>query len=200
MKTCALVYGRMNPVTIGHALLIKCLNDTKCDEARLYLSKSQDKKNKRNPLKNENPLSYIDKISYIEAIIKEKGYNNVELKNTSARTVLEVLTEICEEGFDKVILLCGSDRVEDIENLVKKYNKDSTTNNGVVLYDFKSIEVIQCGKNRDKNSSDAVTSMSASKLRELACLGDWEEFRKGIPTKEDDLARQIYEDIRSAML
>ena len=53
------------------------------------------------------------------------------------RTALDVLTLASEEGFQKAVMVAGSDRLETFTTLTAKYNGD--------LYDLEEIQVISRG-------------------------------------------------------
>ena len=73
-STIVLSFGRMNPITSGHELLInKVVSESKKRKADhlIVLSKSQDKK--------KNPLNVVDKVKFAKAAfpgINIKGSDN----------------------------------------------------------------------------------------------------------------------------
>ena len=178
MKKIVLAFGRMNPPTTGHQKLVNKIKAVARKERAtpaLYLSHSQDKK--------KNPLSYDDKVRFAK-----KAFGNI-VKVTTARTIIEVLKELDSE-YDEVIVIGGSDRVNEFSTLLNKYNgKD---------YAFEKLDVQSAGE-RDPDADD-VSGMSASKLRGLAQSGSFEEFKKGLPAKlqRGTEAKQMYDKIRTA--
>ena len=91
------------------------------------------------------------------------------------KTALDVCSIASEEGFKKVVMVVGSDRLENFQSLLHKYNGD--------LYDLDEIDVVS-GGDRDPES-DGVDGITATQLREAAIDGDLDSFRLGIP---DDLS------------
>jgi nicotinic acid mononucleotide adenylyltransferase len=178
MKTAVISFGRLNPITSGHQKLVdKIISVAKSKKATplLFLSHSHDKK--------KNPLSYEQKIKYAK-----KAFGKVVQKSNS-KTIIEVLKEL-QSKYDDIIVVVGSDRVSDFDSLLQRYNgKD---------YTYNSIQIVSAGE-RDPDADD-VSGMSASKLRSLAAMGDYNKFKTGLPRKfnESD-AKQIYNDIRAAM-
>lgn len=176
MKKIVLAFGRMNPPTSGHQKLVnKIMSVARKNKATpaLYLSHSQDKK--------KNPLSYEDKIRFTT-----KAFGNI-VKKTKARTIIEVLKEL-DSQYDEVIVIGGSDRVQEFDTLLKKYNgKD---------YAYEKLDVQSAGE-RDPDADD-VSGMSASKLRELASTGDFSSFKSGLPNKlkSGREAKEMYDKIR----
>lgn len=196
----AFSFARMNPMTTAHMMLVEDMSKLDVDMSFIYLSHKQDKKNKKDVLKNKNPLDYETKYSYVKTFIEENNIHNVDVVYSSSRTLIESLKEV-NEKYDELIIVCGSDRFEEYRTLIDKYNyssdKENTTNN--YAYKFSNIEYHLVGDKRDPDS-EGLSGMSASKMRKLACEGNFEEFRLGVPTESNDLAYQLYEDIRKAML
>ena len=176
-KTVVLGWGRMNPITVGHEKLVdKIQSVAKQNGATpaVYLTHSQDKK--------KNPLMYNDKIA-----LAKRAFGRV-VQKTKAKTIMEVLAEL-QSKYKNVILVVGSDRVKQFDDLLKRYNgKD---------YTFDSIKVVSAGE-RDPDADD-VSGMSASKMRAMASQGKPEEFKKGLPRKLQSSAQKIYDMVRAGM-
>ena len=103
-KAVALNFGRMNPPTIGHEKLANAVKKTAKQynaEPRLYLSHSQDSK--------KNPLSYEQKIKHVRKMFPKHARNIIS--NKSYKTVFEVVTGLYDQGFNKITMVVGSDRV-----------------------------------------------------------------------------------------
>ena len=186
MKTAALTFGRFNPPSIGHEALVQTLNSQPADDHLLYASHSQDAK--KNPLSYEEKLQFLDELFGIE-------YPRLSIVQSPARTVIEVLQELTGE-YDHIILVVGSDRINDFRKLVNAYN-GRPDKAGNILYSFASIEVVSAG-DRDPDA-DGVEGMSASKLRALAVEGDFQAFAKGVPTDNTAVARELYAAVRKGM-
>ena len=178
MKKVVIAFGRMNPPTVGHEKLVtKIKSVARKNRATplLYLSHSQDKK--------KNPLSYEDKIR-----LAKKAFGSLVQKSNS-RTIIDIAKEL-ENTYDELIVVGGSDRVDDFQKLLDRYNgKD---------YAFKKITVVSAGK-RDPGSDD-VSGMSASKLRSLALTGKVKEFKAGLPARlrSSKDSNEMYDKIRKA--
>ena len=187
-KSIGLTFGRFNPPTTGHInVLIKAIHDLPVDEKRVYLSHTQDKK--------KNPLPYELKLDYLKRFVQESPYNDVTVQESSRSTLIDILQDIYEEGYTDVVLIIGSDRFDSMQ-FIKKYNGQfDEEGNG---YNFNSIEFKSAGL-RDKDNSDYLKSISASKLRQLALGDDFENFRIGVPTKDEKLARELFEDLKNYM-
>ena len=178
---------RANPPTAGHFLIVEALHNLDADKKYIYLSHSQDSK--------KNPLDYNTKAAFLQTFVNEK-YNDVSVKYSDARTIIDVLVEVNKE-FDSVIIIVGSDRVDEFKNRIFMYN-GHPTKQGFIPYKFENIEVISVGEERNENG-DFLSSMSATKQRELAKENNFEEFRKGVPTSDDSLAYELFKELRKAM-
>jgi len=178
MKKVVIAFGRMNPPTIGHEKLVaKIKSEARKNRATpmLFLSHSQDKK--------KNPLSYEDKIR-----LSQKAFGKM-VQKSNARTIIDVAKQL-EKQYDELIVIGGSDRVDEFQNLLNRYNgKD---------YAYEKITVVSAGE-RDPDSDD-VSGMSASKLRSLAQTGNFSQFRGGLPRKlqRGKEAKEMYDKIREA--
>ena len=187
MKTVVFTFGRFNPPTTGHIKLVeKLVKTARQDSAdyRIYLSRSQDAK--------KNPLKLTDKVKYLKlsAPRYKSGIRSEEVTN-----VFGVLVSLHDAGYEKVVMVVGSDRVSEFKILIKKYNGKAARHGS---YDFKEIEVVSAGE-RDPDADD-VSGMSASKLRELASENNFEEFKVGLSDDlSDSNAKKLFDDVRSGM-
>ena len=166
MGTLTFVFGRFQPPTKGHSrLLLAARNIAGDGELRIYPSRTCDKKN--------NPLSPVQKNHYLRLCFPFMASCFVD--DDRVKTALDVCSIASEVGFKKVVMVVGSDRLENFQSLLHKYNGD--------LYDLDEIDVVS-GGDRDPES-DGVDGISATQLREAAIDGDLDSFRLGIP---DDLS------------
>ena len=182
--TAVMAFGRMNPPTIGHAKLVDVVKSQGGDPY-IFLSQTQKPKT--------DPLSFQDKLRYAKFFFPEVTIGNPEVK-----TVIQALQKINSLGYENLIYVAGSDRIQSFEELINKYNgKD---------YNFKSIKVISAGQ-RDADAEGA-EGMSASKLKKLAAEGkleDWTDetgkkqpgFRSGVPKPE--VADEMFAAVRQGM-
>ncbi len=185
-KTVALIFGRLNPPTIGHLKLIDTLANQDATDHLIYLSHSYDPK--------KNPLKYEDKIQFVDAIISPK-YPHVDIVESDARNIVEILSELSGE-YSRAILVAGGDRIAEFETLVNRYN-GQPDKLGNILYSFSEIRVVSAGE-RDPDADD-VSGMSASKVRARAQLGDFKGFAAAIPTNDHTILQQIYKAVRTGM-
>ena len=187
-KTAVLGFGRLNPPTIGHLKLVDTIKDTASTiggEPMLYLSHSQDSK--------KNPLSYEEKVKWCK-----KAFGDV-VKESNARTIVDVIKEVYNNGYTNLVYVGGEDRIggeEDITKVLLKYN-GQPNKSGEVLYNFDSIDFINAG-NRNSSSNDLSERASASLARKLVQEGNFEEFKQIVPFKEDE-AEELYNVLRKEL-
>jgi hypothetical protein len=161
-------FGRFNPPTTGHGkLLAKVASLAFGNDYRIYASQSSDSK--------KNPLQYKEKIKVMRKMFPKHGRNIVEDKN--AKTALHIASILFEQGFTKITMVVGSDRVKEFKKLLNQYN-GSKGRHG--YYNFKDgIQIASAGE-RDPDA-EGVTGMSASKMRQAAVDGDFKLFTTGLP-------------------
>jgi len=163
--TAVFAFGRFNPPTIGHQKLIETVLQTAekvNGKAYLFLSHKQNNKT--------DPLDFKSKQSYIQQF-----YPKLAVGDAGANTIIKALQKIQAEGRTKIIMVAGSDRVEEFQKLLNQYNgKPDKAGND--LYKFDSIDVVNAGQ-RDPDA-EGVSGASASKARELAAKGQEHEFSR----------------------
>lgn len=179
-------FGRMNPPTIGHGKLMDVLSKKAGrNPYKIYLSQSQDPK--------KNPLTYEQKVKHSRKMFPKHARNI--LINKNVKTVFDAATGLYDQGFKRVTMVVGSDRVTEFETLLKKYNGVKGRHG---FYNFEKIAVASAGA-RDPDA-EGVEGMSASKQRQNASTNDFTTFTQGVPPKmTNNDARRLFNDIRSGM-
>ena len=184
-KTAVVAWGRMNPPTVGHQRVVDVVRQYAqkfMGDPILFLSKSQKPKT--------DPLSFAEKYHFASEM-----FNIPINRNTSVRTLIDMFGELMGQGYDNVILVAGSDRVQQYQDLINKYN-NKPDKKGNIPFKFANMKVVSSGE-RDPDD-EGVAGMSASKLRGLASEGNFEGFKQGIPGNET-LAKQMYNRVRAGM-
>lgn len=165
-KTAVLVFGRFEPPTIGHLLLIdtgvKVATENHGD-LFVYVSNSQDPK--------RNPLNVDQKVKFLKMMINSSVPEILPAVG-QVRTFMEAATHLNQEGYSRLFMVAGADRVNEFESLLNKYNgKDFT---------YSSIHVISAGA-RDPDA-EGVVGISATKMRSAAADGDLKMYSRGLPS------------------
>ncbi len=178
-------FGRFNPPTIGHEKLIEKVHSVSKGAYRIYASQSNDLK--------KNPLNYTDKIKFMRKMFPRHARSIIS--DTKIKTAFDALDSLYEQGYRQVTFVVGSDRVDEFEKTLNKYNGEKRDRGG--LYNFEGgVQVVSAGE-RDPDAED-VSGMSASKLREAAKDNNFELFAKGLPSAFRE-AQKLFNAVRSGM-
>ena len=154
-------FGRFNPPTIGHnKLMLAAIAEAKIQKANCWIFVSQTQDAKKNPLTVKQKVKILKKMT---------NFSRKHHFGTDAKTPFEAAEKIADWGYKKVIMVVGSDRVNEFKRAFKPYIDD---------YGFTSFKVISAGE-RDPDAAGAA-GMSASKMRKAAVEGDFRSFEKGV--------------------
>ena len=183
-KTCVFTFGRYQPPTKGHLKVWEKVADTEGDAHYIYTSHTKDKK--------RNPLDYNTKIGLIKSALKEHNIN-AEVIDSEAKTIIDVVVDIASKGYNNLIFVGGSDRLDDMVSLIRKYNdKPNAEGNS---YHFDSIEGVSAGE-RDPDS-DNVEGISGTKLRQMAIDGDFKGFKNNLAFSDESTIKEVIELIKA---
>ena len=179
-KKIVFSFGRFQPPTIGHKLLIdKVVSLSKKYKADhvIYASKTQDSKS--------NPLNVKTKVDYLRKMFPGVHF---EPANDEVRTFIEALKKLYAQGYKHAFMVAGSDRLADYQRLFDKYN-------GGEDFSFDTLQAVSAGE-RDPDAEGAA-GMSGTKMRQAAFNNDFASFRKGIPPSlSDSDAKRLMNEIR----
>jgi len=185
-KHAVLAYGRMNPPTTGHEVLVKKVKDVAADVGgthHVVLSHSQDKA--------KNPLTSKQKLKHAKRFFPK---TNLSVASKEHPTIIDHAEKLHRQGVTHLHVVAGGNRVPEFHKLLHKYNG---TQEGA-RYNFKKITVHQAGE-RDPDA-EGVAGMSASKMRGHAAAGKFHHFKKGIPSHvPEHHAHELYNDVRKGM-
>lgn len=184
-KEVVVAWGRFNPPTIGHEKLMDAVKKVARNGTyRIYASQSTDPK--------KNPLDYASKVKFMRKMFPRHARSI--MMDKGIRTLMDLLTKLYDDGFTKVTLVAGSDRVPEYEVLANKYNKVKGRHG---FYNFDGgVNVVSAGQ-RDPDAEGA-TGMSASKMRAAATDNDFQTFSKGMPKDFKD-GQKLFNAVRTAM-
>ena len=185
--TVIFTFGRFNPPTVGHEKLITAVQSvakSKGGDFFVYPSHSQDPK--------KNPLSQPQKIKYMKKMFPKYKRNIIA---STGKTALAIASELYSKGYTNLVMVVGSDRVQEFQKILDRYNGEDKAHG---FYDYDKIEVVSAGE-RDPDA-EGVEGMSASKMRAAAVAGDFKSFRMGTPkTLSDADTKKMFNDIRKGM-
>ena len=185
-KTVFFTFGRMNPPTIGHEKLLNALaSKSGKSPYRVFVSQSQDRK--------KNPLAYKDKVKVIRKMFPKHARNI--MMNNKVKTAIDAAVQLYNEGYVNLVMVVGSDRVNEFEALLNKYNGEKARHG---FYNFNKINIVSAGE-RDPDA-EGVSGMSASNMRAAASAGDFTKFAQGIPKNVSNAdTKGIYNMVRKGM-
>jgi len=195
--TAVFTFGRFNPPTTGHEKLLDAVaNQAKKNSAPYYVFASHSENAKK------DPLPYAKKLAYMRKMFPKHARNIVVDK---ARQVFEIAVSLYNKGHKSVVMVVGSDRVTEFDDLLNKYNKVEGRHG---YYEFESIKVLSAGE-RDPDA-EGVSGMSASKMRAAAVKNQYLNvvdargkateygFEAGLP-KGFGQGMSLFKDVRKFM-
>lgn len=199
-------FGRMNPPThAGHGAVVGKVADLAKEMKAphsIALSRSQD------PVKN--PLSPEQKLKHAKRMFPGA---NIMLADEDAPSVIQHVKNLNKKGHKHLVLVVGSDRVEEMQKLLNQYNGKE--------FNFKKIDVVSAGqrdmdadvegedekpvKDETKEQKKAREekkrrNMSATKMRGHAISGRYSEFKAGMhPDADEEHTKEMYQEVRQGM-
>jgi hypothetical protein len=184
-STAVMAFGRYNPPTTGHQKLFDKVHEVAKEhngEAHIIASHSEGT--------SKDPLPQHKKIGYIKKVVS-KG-TKVSGSSKDHPSIFHHAARLHAAGHEHLVVVAGSDRVDEYEKSLKKYNGVEGRHGH---YNFKSIKVVSAG-HRDPDAEGA-EGMSASKLKGHARAGEFEHFKAGLHPKLHPHAKEMYDHIRS---
>lgn len=137
-----------------------------------------------------NPLTFHDKYQFMsEAFPNVNIVDNNEISNP-----FKASRWLSENNYKDVLLVVGSDRLEKFKRDITSYINHIDESK---RYNFEEFDVISSGE-RLSESSD-VSGVSASKARQLAMEGKFEEFSKIIPIYNRKIVKSLYNKVRTGL-
>jgi hypothetical protein len=196
--TCVFTFGRFNPPTTGHEKLLDAVatQAKKNPGAPYYVFASHSENAKK------DPLPYAKKVAYMKKMFPKHARNIIVDK---ARNVFEIAVSLHNKGHKAIVMVVGSDRVDEFNSLLNKYNGVEARHG---YYGFDEIKVVSAGE-RDPDA-EGVTGMSASKMRAAASENRYENeydergklkkegFEAGLPSGFAD-GKKLFADVRKHM-
>ena len=178
MKSVVFTFGRMNPPTRGHELLVSKVVETaramNADHV-IYLSQTH-----RAPT---DPLEWNFKKRVCEAAFRGVNISS----DITIRNPYLALESLAKE-YDDLVLVVGSDQADEFTKRFTPYAK---------LWETK-FSVISAGQ-RIVESND-VDGMSATKMRQYAIENDRAKFYDGLPsTLSESIKRSVFANVKKGL-
>ena len=175
-EVVTVVFGKFNPPTKAHQKVLSAAKQT-ASGGNFYIFPSRTEDQKKNPLPPDLKIDYMKEMypEYAENIIDSDEF----------KTIFDVFIFLNQEGYTAVNVVCGAERVSEIDNLTNK-------NNGKA-YQFNSVNVISAGA-KDPDSESESSAMS----RKAAAENDFETFKKSLPSNFKK-SKQLFADLQNVM-
>ena len=158
-KVCYFTFGRFQPPTTGHEDNFNGVKRAAGQhDYRIYISQSVD-------TKGNNPLPPDRKLHYMNLMFPQHRGKIF----SGPKQPVAILQELMLAGYDDVVFLVGSDRVNAMQFLHKYNGKD---------YSFRSIRIESSGS---RDADGDTFAISGTKMRRAAAANDFKTFRQGIP-------------------
>ena len=110
--------------------------------------------------------------------------------------VLQACSKLYSQGFTKVTLVVGEDRVAEFDALLNNYNGERMRDG---FYNFKDGVTVASAGQRDPDA-DSVAGVSASKMRAAAAANDLDAFYDGLPDSLGDKdCQKLLNAVRAGM-
>jgi hypothetical protein len=184
-KSIVVAFGRFQPPTSGHQLLVdKVISTAKSlgAEYAMFSSRTNDPK--------KNPLTPRQKFKYLKRFFPDANFKDLN----TIKNPVEMLYWLAEKGYDHVHLVGGEDRqgqYEAFKDLMSSTRRKDRLK-------LKSLTIVGAGK-RDENAT-GVQGMSASKLRAAAAANDFKTFKSGMPRQANASdVKDLYQDLQRGM-
>jgi len=173
-KTAVFAFGRMNPPTAGHKKIGEVIKAQPGDPF-IFVTHTQNAKT--------DPLTFSQKLTFAQ-----KMFPMIKVGDKAVRTWVQAMQKLEQMGYTDIIYVAGSDRVNQFNELLNKYNGKE--------YNFNSVKVVSAGE-RDPDAQ-GLEGMSASKMRDLAARGDKSTFINAVPI-DPKTAEEMYNQVRTGL-
>ena len=173
-KTAVFAFGRMNPPTAGHKKIGEVIKAQPGDPF-IFVTHTQNEKT--------DPLTFSQKLTFAQ-----KMFPMIKVGDKAVRTWVQAMQKLEQMGYTDIIYVAGSDRVNQFNELLNKYNGKE--------YNFNSVKVVSAGE-RDPDAQ-GLEGMSASKMRDLAARGDKSTFINAVPI-DPKTAEEMYNQVRTGL-
>lgn len=182
-KRIVIAFGRFNPPTTGHALLIAFLTKTANRlgaDARVYASPTTDAK--------KNPLPFREKVQFLRQLFPRVTFND----NPALNTPFSAYADASKAGYKDITVIVGADRVRDFEKFgAYLLPAGSSKYNAAKHIDVSQYRVLAIPR--------GAGAISATLMRGYAVANDFRSFLAGTPGQNATVAKKIFTSVRRHM-
>jgi hypothetical protein len=179
MKRAYFTFGRFQPPTLGHGVLINGVAaEAAKDDADAFVFVSSTKDSKKNPLQVDRKVFWLQKI-FPKAVAD--GVQFIDTTVCNCRTLPSIIGKLSDLGYKEIIMFVGSDRAENFSKFMPT-----------------DIEVRTMGNVRNETRAN-IAGMSGTKMRAAAVAGNIDSLQAGTGLNTAN-ATQLAEEIRSGLV
>ena len=208
-KICVMAFGRFQPATIGHKLMIEKVRNTAIEkekegyttsDPKIFISGSTNDKNKikksteyKKMLENEvfcsfklneNPLKASDKIKFMNKAYNDGNSNKkiefIDSKSIGLGNPFLALVHL-KTKYDKIIFFCGSDRFDRYTKMGRNIANDKIEVRNLLRGDDTDelVKLVQELSLKTKSLPNP-SSMSGTQMRIAALQKNYKKFSTGV--------------------
>lgn len=196
MPLAAFCFGRMNPPTLGHKLVMSTTVKTGGTNSFIFLSGSHNTET--------DPLDFNTKAAFIKKIYPEYGKHVVM---DSVTTPIEAANWLYDKGFRNMTFIAGSDRLGrvagSLEKLLNSWNsgpiRSTDYARGPEGREFVVLNFVSSGE-RDSDTT-SVSGISGTLARKAAAENNAAKFKAatGVDDKIKVNGRSLFQAVQQAM-
>lgn len=187
-KTAVIAYGRFNPPTRGHDMIIEMVDKlARVIGAKPMVFITAGSENDR------NPLLFTEKAELMSSIYGDIIQSNISESINPSQGIDGLISKL-SESYDNLIIVTGDDRAMKYAKYLYQYNGSPNAN-----FTFNHAAVVTAGDARQFNEdvNEGIENLSATKARDAARNGNYTLFRSIISERIDEQqAIQLYDTIR----
>jgi nicotinic acid mononucleotide adenylyltransferase len=158
-------FGRFQPPTIGHAVLINTIIDTAANaggDAYIFVSGTHDTK--------KNPLSIEEKLIFLEKMYAGKPVHFVDTSMCCKNNLIAIAHYLFDIlHYTHATMIVGSDRLESFETTFKRFPEFYTR-----------MSFLSAGSSRTLNQTKGVASVSGTLVRSYALHNNFNSFKQSV--------------------
>lgn len=196
VRTVYMVFGRFNPVTKGHMKLFLKLRSMASSQDLIIIGTGSTT-GKKDPLTVQEKNKYLSMAFKKYPKLSDAWKLSYKFIERGARTLFDFINEAATimqtQGYNRFVLVVGSDRVPGFTKLLQQYEQEYFGS----VKDFRGIQVVSAGE-RDPDSS-GVSGYSASRARQAAVDGEYDLFKEIIADLPEDQLKKLFDLVRSRL-
>jgi hypothetical protein len=209
--TVILIFGRFQPFSLGHIAMFEQLKDLLASGySKYYVGTSAVQENQhlktisKQAMKNittsqslvehenrKNPLTTREKVKFIKLGMKSEGLDSrrVFVSSDPLGAFYKMRTKA-----KRLIIICGEDRVDSYRRILVQNEKKEEDR-----LDFEDYKILSGSRDRG-TVANPLLGVSATVVRTLAVINDFDEFRKKVPYLDENHQRKLFKILRKAYL